>query len=81
MKFMDMIVGKVDCAKCKKAFKRSEAKDVTVGNRVYTLCNECSWDLEGWLHQPPIKKVTALPIEVVNVEEVKGEVEQKEGAE
>lgn len=83
MKFMDMIVwgNKVECFKCNNSFKRSEINNVTVGEKVYPVCKKCSWDLECWLHERPTKKPTSLPLEVVDVEKVKGEVEKKEGAE
>lgn len=81
MKFMDMVFGKVECTKCEKAFERSKINNITVGEKVYPVCKDCSWDLECWLHERPTKKPTSLPLEVVDVEKVKGEVEKKEGAE
>lgn len=75
-RFMDMFI-KVECTKCKTTVKRTESKQVSVGPRVYTLCNDCSWELEGWLHKMPITKVSSLPIEVVE-EKVEAKTEGAE---
>lgn len=57
---------KKECGKCRKQVMKSAIQPVTVNQRVYSLCPECAWDLECWMHQQPLQFGDYVPIEVVN---------------
>lgn len=64
-------VFKTECAKCRKQISKLAVQPVTVNNRVYSLCNDCAWDLECWMHQVPLQFGDYMPLEVkdLNVKE------------